>query len=164
VPPPALLFPTMRDSGQRKRRPAHPGIGSPTIWPLARPTLLPWSEKDNWTARRSALCCVTPGSSWHRAALGSSRPVATADEVSGRGSSVRMADPGRGRSRRVSVLDGGPDGDVADLDVVGLLDREGNGSRYRVGADADRGHPALHLLADVRIVDVVDELGADEAG
>lgn len=64
----------------------------------------------------------------------------------------------------VLVLDGGSDGDFADLDVVGLLDGEGDGSCHCIGGDADLGHPVLCLFPDVRIVDVVDELGTDEAG
>ncbi len=64
----------------------------------------------------------------------------------------------------VSVLDGGPDGDIADLDVVRLLDRKGDGAGHGIGTDTDRGHPELALFPDVRIVHVMKELGTDEAG
>ena len=62
-----------------------------------------------------------------------------------------------------SVLDGGPDRDVANLDVVRLLDGEGNGPRYRGRIDADLRHPLLHLSANIRILNAVHELGSHEA-
>jgi len=65
-------------------------------------------------------------------------------------------------SRRALILRRWADGDVADLDVVGLLDGEGDSARHGVRADAG-GHPVLQLFPDVRVIDVVDELGADEA-
>jgi hypothetical protein len=62
---------------------------------------------------------------------------------------------GRGRS----ALFGGADGQVADLDVVGLLDGEGDGSRHGFRADSERVHRLLCLRSLFRVLDVVDEFG-----
>src|ERR1700733_401386 len=70
--------------------------------------------------------------------------------------------PGLGRLIGLA-LDRGPDGEVADLDVVGLLDGEGDGARDGLGRDGELGHAFSDLLADLLVVDRVGELGADVA-
>jgi len=61
-------------------------------------------------------------------------------------------------------LDGRTDGDVADLDVVRLLDGKGNGAGDGVGGNGELIAAAADLLADFGVVDGVGEFGADEAG
>lgn len=45
-------------------------------------------------------------------------------------------------------LHGGADGDVADLDVVRLLDGEGDGAGHRLGSDREFVHSTADLVAD----------------
>jgi hypothetical protein len=64
---------------------------------------------------------------------------------------------------QASVLDSWAERDVADLDVVGLLDGEGDGSGHGSGVDPDVRHPVLGGAAGNGVIDVVDELGPDKA-
>jgi hypothetical protein len=57
-------------------------------------------------------------------------------------------------------LDGRADGDVADLDVVRLLDGKGDGAGDGVGGDGELIAAAADLLSDFVIVDGVGEVGA----
>ena len=61
------------------------------------------------------------------------------------------------------ALDGRANGHVADLDVIGLLDGEGDGARDGLGRDREFVPAAADLLADFGVVDGVGEFGADEA-
>ena len=63
-----------------------------------------------------------------------------------------------------SVLDGGADGHVADFDVVGLFDGEGDRAGDGFGGDAELGHPAGDLIPDGGVVDGAREFGADVPG
>jgi hypothetical protein len=72
------------------------------------------------------------------------------------------------RQARVSgqalALDGRADGDIADFDVVGLLDGEGDGPCHRFRRDGELVPAAADLLAGLQVVDGIGELSADEAG
>ena len=70
--------------------------------------------------------------------------------------------PGSAAAAR-SALSGRPDGDVADFDVIGLLDGERDGARHGVGADAECRHGLLGLLSlpDALLNTPVAELDAD---
>jgi hypothetical protein len=57
------------------------------------------------------------------------------------------------------ALDGRANGHIADFDVIGLLDGEGDG----FGRDGEFVPAAADLFADFGVVDGVGEFGADEA-
>lgn len=61
-------------------------------------------------------------------------------------------------------MDGGSDGEVSDLDVVGLFDRERDRAGDGFGSDAKGGHRAGELVADGGVVGGAREFGADLAG
>src|ERR1700691_3311234 len=62
------------------------------------------------------------------------------------------------------TLDGWPDGEVADLDIARLVDREGDGTGDGLRRDGELGHALADLLAGLRVVDGVGQFGADVAG
>jgi hypothetical protein len=66
--------------------------------------------------------------------------------------------------QRELTLDGWPDGEVADLDVVRLVDGEGDGTGDGQRRYGELGHVRADLLAGLRVVDGVGELGTDVAG
>jgi hypothetical protein len=61
------------------------------------------------------------------------------------------------------ALDSGPDGDVADLDVVGLVDGEGDRPCHRRRRQAEFVHVARDLRAHRAVVDGAVQLGVDES-
>jgi len=63
-----------------------------------------------------------------------------------------------------SGLDGGPDGDVADLDVVGLFDGEGDGAGNGLRRDREVIHALSDQFLEVGVVDGVGEVRADVPG
>lgn len=64
----------------------------------------------------------------------------------------------------MSALDGGPDGDLPDLDVVGLLKGEGEGTGDGPGLDRELVHPLADLVALGSVVEGVGEVRADIPG
>jgi hypothetical protein len=61
------------------------------------------------------------------------------------------------------ALDGRANGHIADFDVIGLLDGEGDGAGDGFGRDGEFVPAAADLFADFGVVDGVGEFGADEA-
>ena len=74
-------------------------------------------------------------------------PSSSADEVTAFETDVL--------ARLVLALDGRTDGDVADFDVVGLFDGEGDGAGDSVRRDGERIAVPADLLTDLGIVDGV---------
>ena len=77
--------------------------------------------------------------------------------------STSPASPTKGLKKPMLGLDGGADGDVADLDVVWLFDGEGNRAGDGLGRDREFVHAAAYLLSDGRVIDGIGQLGADIA-
>jgi len=62
------------------------------------------------------------------------------------------------------VLHGWADGDVADLDIVGLFDGKDDGAGDGLRRESEFVHVSADLLADADVIDGCVEFGADKAG
>ena len=63
-----------------------------------------------------------------------------------------------------SVLESGPDNDIADVDMVGLLDRERHRAGYRIRLQRDLVHALLDLRLHPGIGYRCGEVGPDKSG